>query len=76
MNQTIGDFAGNVERIQRAAHSALAAGASVLVTPEMSITGYPPEDLLLRDAFHDRSAQALAELQQASTQWPGLHVVV
>lgn len=76
LNQTIGDFAGNVQRIVGAAERALAAGASVLVTPEMSITGYPPEDLLLRDAFNDRAQQALQELQSASIQWPGLHVVV
>lgn len=76
LNQTIGDFAGNVQRIQQAARNALAAGASVLVTPEMSITGYPPEDLLLREAFQDRSGQALVELQESSRHWPGLHVVV
>lgn len=76
LNQTIGDFTGNVQRIVDAAQRAYAAGACVLVTPEMSITGYPPEDLLLREAFHDRTDQALAELRQASQQWPGLHVVV
>jgi NAD+ synthase (glutamine-hydrolysing) len=76
LNQTIGDFTGNLQRIVDAAHRAHAAGACVLVTPEMSLTGYPPEDLLLRDAFHDRTRQSLSALLQASLQWPGLHVVV
>ncbi|MFZ9407912.1 MAG: NAD+ synthase [Burkholderiaceae bacterium] len=76
LNQTIGDFAGNVQRIVQAAERAVAAGASVLITPEMSITGYPPEDLLLRDAFNERSLSALREIQEASRAWPGLHVVV
>jgi NAD+ synthase (glutamine-hydrolysing) len=76
LNQTIGDFTGNVQRIVDAAQRAHAADACVLVTPEMSITGYPPEDLLLRDAFHDQTQQALGQLLAASRQWPGLHLIV
>ena len=39
LNQVIGDFAGNVDRIAQAAERSVAAGAQVLVTPELSITG-------------------------------------
>jgi len=76
LNQTIGDFDGNRSRIAEAARQAVAAGAQVLVTPELSLTGYPPEDLLLRAAFYDRSRDALAALIAESDQWPSLHLVV
>ena len=60
LNQTVGDFDGNARQIVEAARSAAAAGARVLLTPELSLCGYPPEDLLLRPAFYDRCTQALA----------------
>jgi NAD+ synthase (glutamine-hydrolysing) len=59
LNQTVGDFDGNARRIIDAAKAAAAAGANLLLTPELSICGYPPEDLLLRPAFHERAASAL-----------------
>lgn len=59
LNQTVGDFDGNARRIVDAAKAAAAAGASLLLTPELSICGYPPEDLLLRSSFLERSARAL-----------------
>jgi NAD+ synthase (glutamine-hydrolysing) len=76
LNQIIGDFDGNVRRITEAAQHAVDAGATILVTPELSLTGYPPEDLLLRDAFYDRTADALAGLLRTSTQWPSLHLII
>jgi NAD+ synthase (glutamine-hydrolysing) len=76
LNQVIGDFDGNLERIASAAERAAQAGARVLVTPELSLTGYPPEDLLFRGSFYDRTAAALAKLQERSRAWPGLHLVV
>lgn len=76
LNQIIGDFDGNCRRIAEAARRACEAGARVLVTPELSLTGYPPEDLLFREAFYDRTRQAMAALIEQSRQWPGLHVVV
>ncbi len=63
INPTVGDFAGNAALIERAAHAARAAGAQLAVFPELSICGYPAEDLLLREAFvaaHDRTLEALA----------------
>lgn len=76
LNQVIGDFDGNRGRIVAAAQRAVEAGARILVTPELSLTGYPPEDLLLRDAFYDRTSAALAELVDASRAWPDLHLVI
>ena len=54
INCTVGDLEGNSRRIVDAARRAAAAGADVLLTPELSLTGYPPEDLLLRPGmqFH------------------------
>jgi NAD+ synthase (glutamine-hydrolysing) len=76
LNQIIGDFDGNVRRIAEAAQRAHDSGAHVLVTPELSLTGYPPEDLLLRGAFYDKTRDALAGLVEQSRLWPGLHLIV
>jgi len=54
---TVGDIAGNVAKI-RAARAA-AAGADLLVTSELSVTGYPPEDLVLKPAFVDDAMAAV-----------------
>ncbi|MCM5569367.1 NAD+ synthase [Burkholderiaceae bacterium FT117] len=66
LNQTVGDFRGNADRIIEAAREAAALGVRVLLTPELSLTGYPPEDLLLRDAFQRRSDEALARIREAT----------
>ena len=49
INCIVGDISGNLKKIQTAAQQANQAGASILLTPELSLTGYPPEDLLLRN---------------------------
>ena len=51
INCTVGDLAGNSRKIVAAARSAQAQGAQVLLTPELALCGYPPEDLLLRAGF-------------------------
>ena len=76
LNQVVGDFDGNRGRIEAAADRAVRAGARVLVTPELSLTGYPPEDLLLRAAFYDRTRASLAALLELSRRWPDLRLVV
>lgn len=76
INSIVGDFAGNSAKIVEYATRAHALGADILVTPELSLVGYPPEDLLLRDAFYRKTEQALLELTQALAQFSGLHVVV
>ena len=61
-NATVGDLTGNVERILKCAAQAKARGAQVLLTPELSLCGYPPEDLLLRPDFYRACRQALDDL--------------
>ena len=61
VNPTVGDLSGNVARARAALSRAEAAGADVAVLPELSITGYPPEDLVLRPGFVAASRAALDE---------------
>lgn len=63
LNVTVGDLGGNSIRISEAIAKAKQAGADILVLPELAVSGYPPEDLLLRPAFIDdvkEHAQAIA----------------
>lgn len=64
-NPVVGDLAGNADQIRAAMADAAARGARLLLTPELSICGYPPEDLLLRPDFYtacrDRVAALAAE---------------
>jgi NAD+ synthase (glutamine-hydrolysing) len=62
IDPTVGDLAGNTARILAAAREAAAQGAQLLVTPELALTGYPPEDLLLREHFLDACEARLAQL--------------
>jgi NAD+ synthase (glutamine-hydrolysing) len=59
VNCVVGDLEGNVERLLDAYDAAEDAGADLVAFPELAITGYPPEDLLLRPAFVAQSAEAL-----------------
>ena len=76
INCTVGDFDGNSRRILDMAARASAAGARILLTPELSLSGYPPEDLLLRRTFYEACDAALAQLAGKLLQFPELHVVV
>jgi len=62
LNQVLGDLPGNAAAIRVAMAEAQRAGARLLVTPELSLCGYPPEDLVLRPAFLDACARELAVL--------------
>jgi NAD+ synthase/NAD+ synthase (glutamine-hydrolysing) len=62
INTTVGDFEGNAEKIRKAVDAARAAGAKLVVTPEMSVSGYPAEDLWMRDDFCDRCLAAVVKL--------------
>ncbi|MCB1908866.1 MAG: NAD+ synthase [Rhodocyclaceae bacterium] len=64
INCTVGDLEGNARRIAEAAASARNAGADIVVTPELALCGYPPEDLLLRPDFYRACAAALATLAE------------
>lgn len=76
VNATVGDLSGNARQIIDAARRAYAQGARVVVTPELSLCGYPPEDLLMRPAFMQACSQALADCAAALADLPGLSVVV
>ncbi|MEO7335079.1 MAG: nitrilase-related carbon-nitrogen hydrolase, partial [Caldimonas sp.] len=76
INATVGDMAGNGERIVAAARKAYAQGARLVLSPELGLCGYPPEDLLLRPAFMLACAEALADCARALADLPGLVVVV
>ncbi|QWD04387.1 NAD+ synthase [Polynucleobacter paneuropaeus] len=76
INPLLGDLEGNAELILLAAKEAYAKGAKVLLTPELSLTGYPPEDLLLRPAFIEACDHALQALTKSLAQFTGLTVVV
>src|SRR5882762_6109345 len=62
INQTVGDIAGNLHRIRTFISRAEKAQAELVLFPEMSITGYPPRDLLEFPSFVKRSRQAVDEL--------------
>jgi NAD+ synthase (glutamine-hydrolysing) len=62
MNATVGDIAGNAERIRAGMRAAGEAGAELVLFPELALTGYPPEDLLLKEHFLAAAAAALREL--------------
>ena len=68
VNLTVGDIDGNLRIILEAMERAEEAEADVLLLPELAITGYPPEDLLLRRSFIDQSIEALRQIAQVSEQ--------
>ena len=76
INATVGDLAGNVRRIADAARRAYAQGARLVLSPELGICGYPPEDLLFRPAFMQACAAAVIECARALADLPNLFVVV
>ena len=64
LNPTVGDLRGNVALVRSATEQAVVAGAELLITSELLISGYPPKDLLLREGFAhacDRAVSALAK---------------
>ena len=62
MNPTVGDIAGNEARIAAAMRQARDAGAELFCAPELALTGYPPEDLLLKEHFLRDAGAALRRL--------------
>ena len=76
INPLLGDCIGNAEQIYQAAEAAHAQGASLVLTPELVLTGYPPEDLLLRPAFIADTQKVLDHLCQRLAVFEGLAVVV
>ena len=62
INATVGDIAGNAQRILAGLRRARDAGAELVLFAELALTGYPPEDLLLREHFLTDARRALDEL--------------
>jgi NAD+ synthase (glutamine-hydrolysing) len=64
LNPIVGDIEGNAQRILEAAQTAFNRGAELLLTPELSLCGYPPRDLLLNLGFVEKMSQQLQLLSQ------------
>ena len=62
LNPTVGDLRGNFEKIVRAYDRLAAAGAELVLTPELAITGYPPQDLVFKSRFVPETLQVLEQL--------------
>ena len=70
LNPTVGDLAGNLRRLVAAYQELVAAGAELVITPELAVCGYPPRDLLLRSRFVQDVENATAELAAATGEVP------
>lgn len=73
INATVGDIEGNAARIIRAIRQAREAGATLLLTPELAVVGYPPKDLVLRRSFIERNVNAV---EQIAAECRGITVIV
>src|SRR5881409_2597702 len=62
INPTVGDLSGNFEKIVRAYERLAAAGAELVLTPELAIPGYPPQDLVFKSRFVPENLQVLEKL--------------
>jgi len=75
LNSTVGDIAGNAEKVRRARVEAAAQGADLVVFPELFIAGYPPEDLVLKPAFQAACRAAIEALaRETASAGPALLV--
>ena len=76
INSTVGNLTGNRQRIVEFVRRAAALGADIVVTPELSLVGYPTEDLLLRDSFYAQSHREVMTLAAELEPLRGMHVVI
>ena len=65
INTTVGDLGGNFDKILNAYHVAVARGAELVLTPELAITGYPPQDLVFKSQFVPLALERLDALHRA-----------
>src|SRR5258707_10133027 len=70
INTTVGDLSGNVNLMVAAARRASALGADLIAFPELSITGYPPRDLVEKESFLERSECELQRLARETANQP------
>ena len=73
INSTVGDIAGNVRKHQDFIARAKSGGAKLVVFPELSITGYPPKDLLLKGQFLEDNLRAV---QIVASRVSGIDVII
>jgi NAD+ synthase len=74
LNPIVGDLAGNEQKLLDARAEAAAAGADLIVFPELFYTGYPPEDLVLKPAFHTAARRRVEALAARLGPGPGVLV--
>jgi NAD+ synthetase len=65
INATVGDLEGNARRVVEACRLLEAQGSEIILTPELVLTGYPPQDLLFQSDFVPKSLQALEEIHKS-----------
>jgi NAD+ synthase len=74
LNPTVGDVAGNAEKVRRARATAAGQGANLIIFPELFISGYPPEDLVLKPAFQATCRVAVEALARETVSGPAILV--
>jgi NAD+ synthase len=74
LNPTVGDVAGNADKVRQARAQAAGMGADLVAFPELFIAGYPPEDLVLKPAFQAACRTAVEALARESATGPALLV--
>jgi NAD+ synthase (glutamine-hydrolysing) len=75
INPTVGDFTGNIAKILDFTGRAKAAGAELVIFPELAVCGYPPADFLEKKTFVARAEEALAEIAVKATADGGISVL-
>ncbi len=76
LNPTVGDFDGNLAKLEETLRSVADARPDLAVFPEMFLTGYPPQDLLEKEWFVDRAERALARVTDISRKHPATELLV
>ncbi len=76
LNARVGDLQYNASQIASAIYQAGSSGAHVLAFPELALTGYPPEDLLLRPKFIAETQTALLHIAEETRRFPSMLVIV
>ncbi|MEO9820573.1 MAG: NAD+ synthase [Paracoccaceae bacterium] len=74
LNPTVGDIAGNVEKARAAWDAGRVANADLVALPEMFVTGYNAQDLVMKPAFHQAAMQAVEDLAKACSDGPALAI--
>ncbi len=70
INSTVGDLVGNARLILAAYHDLVKQGAELVITPELALTGYPPQDLLFLNGFVEKNREQVEWLQQQINSVP------